>query len=176
MVLFLFNTVIYVFLLLGLCILIVQLPWLRFFRAYSTVVRQIPRRGTARTLPKRLCCSMYCLFLSFCVLFVCKCVLYYCHRVSTQLQLNISYHIQTSVSFHSPFTSLHLPTITFITTVKINRLLREKNKFSHLLATKSTIRTTNIYTHPHLPFNTNRLIVTWDLTYIQTAQPSSSSY
>ena len=27
----------------------------------------------------------------FCVLFVCKCVLYYCQRVSTQLQLNISY-------------------------------------------------------------------------------------
>jgi hypothetical protein len=38
-----------------------------------------------------LCCSMY-LFLSI-VLFVCKCVLYYYHRVSTQLQLNISYHI-----------------------------------------------------------------------------------
>jgi len=27
------------------------------------------------------------------VLFVCKCVLYYCQRVATQLQLNISYHI-----------------------------------------------------------------------------------
>ena len=26
-------------------------------------------------------------------MFVCKCVLYYCHRVCTQLQLNISYHI-----------------------------------------------------------------------------------
>jgi hypothetical protein len=38
----------------------------------------------------------YVLFLSivlFYVLSVCKCVLYYCHRVSTQLQLNISYHI-----------------------------------------------------------------------------------
>ena len=32
--------------------------------------------------------------MSFCVLFVCKCVLYYCHRVATQLQLNISYHIK----------------------------------------------------------------------------------
>jgi len=27
----------------------------------------------------------------FCVLFLCTRVLYYCHRVSTQLQLNISY-------------------------------------------------------------------------------------
>jgi len=32
-------------------------------------------------------------FVSFPVLFVCICVLYYCHRVATQLQLNISYHI-----------------------------------------------------------------------------------
>jgi len=28
----------------------------------------------------------------FYVLFACKCVLYYCHRVSTQLQLNVSHH------------------------------------------------------------------------------------
>jgi hypothetical protein len=103
MVVFLFNTIIYVFVLLGLGILIVQLPWLRFFRAFSSVVRQMPgynlqRRGTARTLTY-LCCSVYCLFLccSMCcflcrsVLFVCKCVPYNCHRVSTQLQLtNIS--------------------------------------------------------------------------------------
>jgi hypothetical protein len=60
-----------------------------------------PRRGTARTLPKFLCCSMYCLLcvvlcivccVLFCVLFVCKCVLYCCNWVVTQLQLNISYH------------------------------------------------------------------------------------
>jgi hypothetical protein len=31
----------------------------------------------------RLCCSIYCLRVN----------VYYCHRVSTQLQLNISYHI-----------------------------------------------------------------------------------
>ena len=31
--------------------------------------------------------------MSFSVLFVCICVLHYCHRVATQLQLNISYHM-----------------------------------------------------------------------------------
>jgi hypothetical protein len=40
-------------------------------------------------------CVVVCIvcFLLFSVLFVCICVLYYCHRVDTQLQLNISYHI-----------------------------------------------------------------------------------
>jgi len=100
----------------------VCLPWLRFFRASSSVVRQMPgwnlqRRGTARTLPNFcvvlciycvvlsiLCCSMYfcvvlCIvcFVSFSVLFVCICVLYYCHRVATQLQLNISHHIKIHI-------------------------------------------------------------------------------
>jgi hypothetical protein len=53
-----------------------------------------------------LCCSVYfCVVLwidcivSFSVLFVCICVLNYCHRVATQLQLNISYHINNSVYF-----------------------------------------------------------------------------
>jgi len=65
-----------------------RLPRLRYIRAFSSVVRQMPgctshRRGTARTLPK--------VNVLFCVLFVCNCVLYYRHRVSTQLQLtNIS--------------------------------------------------------------------------------------
>jgi hypothetical protein len=85
MVVFLFNTVIGVFLLLGLCILIVRLPWPRFFRVFPTCKAMpgynSPRRGTARTLPIFLCRSMYCLFVSFCVLFVCKRVLYCCHRV-----------------------------------------------------------------------------------------------
>jgi len=46
-----------------------------------------------------LCCSMYfcvlCIvcFVAFPVLFVCICALNNCHRVATQLQLNISYHI-----------------------------------------------------------------------------------
>jgi hypothetical protein len=70
---------------------------MRFFSAFFSVVRQMPgsnpqRRGMARTIPNFcvvlcifvLCRSLYCL---------CICVLYYCHRVATQLQLNIPYHI-----------------------------------------------------------------------------------
>jgi len=77
------------------------LPWLMFFRTFSSVVSQMPgwnpqRQGTAQTLPNF--CVVVCIvcFVSFSVLFVCICVLYYCHRVATQLQLNISYHIKTA--------------------------------------------------------------------------------
>jgi hypothetical protein len=75
---FLLDTVIYVFLLLGLYILIVQLPWLRFFRAFSSVVRQMPgynspRRGTSRTVPITfLCCLMYCFCVVLCIVFCCS--------------------------------------------------------------------------------------------------------
>jgi hypothetical protein len=87
-VVFPFNTVIYAFLFLCQCILIeslcifivpagtLRLPWLRLFRAFSSVVRPMPghnpqRRGTVRTLPKFLCCSMYRLF---CVVLCTVCV------------------------------------------------------------------------------------------------------
>jgi hypothetical protein len=75
---------------------IIRLPWLRFFRAFSSVVRQMPgytsqSRGMARTLPNW--------WIVFCVLFVCKCVLYYCHRVATQLQLNILYYIVSYIIY-----------------------------------------------------------------------------
>jgi hypothetical protein len=48
-----------------------QLPWLRFFRAFSSVVRQMPgcnsqRLGTANTLPNLL-------FVLFCLLFMLFC-------------------------------------------------------------------------------------------------------
>jgi hypothetical protein len=112
-----FNTVIYVFLLLCLyslivclCIFVVpagtlRLPWLKFFRAFSSVVKADVRVKPAKTghCPHSskifvLFCVLFVSIVSFCVLFVCKCVLYYCHRVATQLQLtNISYHI---MSYH----------------------------------------------------------------------------
>jgi hypothetical protein len=66
MVLFMFNNITYIFLLLCL-----------------------QRQGTARTLPNF--CVVLCIvcFVLFCVLFVCICVLYYNYRVATHLQLTI---------------------------------------------------------------------------------------
>jgi hypothetical protein len=116
---FLFNSVIYVF--LSLCMLCsvhsvftvptgtLRLPWLRYFRAFSSIVRQMPgckwqRPGTAHTLPE-LIVSVY-------VLCVCKFVLYYCHWVATQLQLTgiststnkgqyLMYDISAGLQYHT---------------------------------------------------------------------------
>jgi len=111
MVLFLFNNVIYVCLLLWLCILTVCLCMTTltgvfpcFFLSCKANARVNPqRRGTARTFPNF--CAVLCIvcFVTFPVLFVCTCVLYYCHRVATQLQLtNISYHIIPIFPHHNP--------------------------------------------------------------------------
>jgi len=110
-VVFLFNTVIYVFLSLCLCILILclcilvvpagtlRLPWLRFFRAFSSVVKANATVKHAKVghgpHSAKTFCVVLCIvcFASFCVLFVCKCVLYYCHRVATQPQLTNIYRV-----------------------------------------------------------------------------------
>jgi hypothetical protein len=116
LVLFLFGNVIYVFLLLWLCNLIVCL-------CLTTLIKVFPCfflscKANARVKHEKtghsphsssfLCCSMYfcvvlCIvcFVSFSVLFVCICVLNYCHRVATQLQLSISYHTTNhTISYH----------------------------------------------------------------------------
>jgi hypothetical protein len=87
----------------------VWLHWPRFFRAFSSVVRQMPgqnlqRRSTASTVPSCCvvlcifvlfyvfsCCSTYCLFCDVPCIVVCTCVLNTSHQVATQLHLNISY-------------------------------------------------------------------------------------
>ena len=48
-------------------------------------------------------CFVLCIVFVDCVVLciVCLCVLYYCHRVSTQLKLNISYHIISWCSKHA---------------------------------------------------------------------------
>jgi hypothetical protein len=69
-----------------------RLPWLRFFRAFSSVLRQMQeytsqRRGTVRTLPE-FCCSMYCLCRLCCSMY-CLCVNVYC-TTATRCQPNCS--------------------------------------------------------------------------------------
>jgi len=88
-----------------------RLPRRRFYRAFPSVVRQMPRYNsqrwvTARTLP----CLLIVLFY---VLFVCKCVLCYCHRVSTQLQLK-------SISYFKSYIELKMGFIKIILNEVVN--------------------------------------------------------
>jgi hypothetical protein len=71
-----------------------------------------------------LCCSMYC-FVStvlFCVLFECKCVLYHCHRMSTQLQLNISSSSITGLDRPRGFQKVKAPRFLHNRQMKVVRL------------------------------------------------------
>ena len=105
----------------------VWLPWLRAFPCFLLSCKPNARVKPAKTghgphSSSFLCCSMYFLccsvyfcvvlcivcFVSFSVLFVCICVLNYCHRVTTQLQLNISYHISCTISYISYIISHHI--------------------------------------------------------------------
>jgi len=104
MVLYLFNTGIYVFLLLCLCILIVCLCMATltegfpcFFLSCKANVRAKLAK-TGQGPHSSYFCVVLCVvcFVSFCVLFLCICVLYYCHRLATQLQLTNIYHIVPS--------------------------------------------------------------------------------
>ena len=91
----------------NVCAYDLWLPWLMFFRAFSSVVRQMPgfnsqSRGRARTLKlvvTVLCYRLYScavvivlllfvfVLLLFVLFYVLKlCVLQHCHRVLTQLQ------------------------------------------------------------------------------------------
>jgi hypothetical protein len=102
MVLFLFNTVICVFLLLSVyshCVY-VCLPWQVspcFFLSCKPNAKVKPAK-TGLCLHSSYVLRVFC-FVSVCVLFVCICILYYCHRVATKLQLtNISSYIAVSTS------------------------------------------------------------------------------
>jgi hypothetical protein len=119
-VLFLFDNVIYVVLLLWLCILIVCLcrttlaeVFPCFFFSCKANARVKPAKmGQARTLPNF--CVVLCKFVLFYVLFVlcrslyclCICALYYCHRVATHLQLNIYHMISNQKTVNRPFSYL----------------------------------------------------------------------
>ena len=94
-----------IILIVCLCIIIVPagtlwLPWLRFFRAFSSIVRQMPgynsqRRGMAHTLPKMFV-LLYVLFV-LCRSVHCLCVNVHC-ITATEWQPNCSL---TSISYSS---------------------------------------------------------------------------
>jgi len=137
------------------CKLIVVICIPSFFRAFSSVVRQMPgwnprRWGTARALPNS--CVVLCIacFVSFCVLFVCKCVLYYCHWVVIQLQSrNISYHIISR---------------------SILRIMMEKNISIFWVQNFAFIRLEHVVMKSHFPLNMV-IELTWGTAFCTPMMP-----
>jgi hypothetical protein len=84
-----------------------------------------------------LFCVLIVSIVLFCVLFVCKCVLYYCHLVSTQLQLNISYHIK---SYHIISYIKTYQIISYISYITSHRII------SHNIIYVTTVLPWIIYT------------------------------
>jgi hypothetical protein len=87
-----------------------RLPWLRFFRVFSSVVKQMPghnsqKRGTAHTLPK--------LIVLFCVLFVCKCVLCPATGCHPNCNLQIYQHSKIKLKIQSQTPPVFLSKLSF---------------------------------------------------------------
>jgi hypothetical protein len=73
-------------------------------------------------------------------IFVCICVLYYCHRVITQLQLNISYHMPYHIISYDDFIiEICCWTGTRVPTSKNRRPLRKQKRTGTLSTTKEII-------------------------------------
>jgi hypothetical protein len=109
------------------------LLWLRFFPAFSSVVRQMPgytsqRRGTVRTLPNFcvvlcifvlfyvfLCCSMYCVFCIILCIVLCRsmyflCSMYFC----VVLCIFVLFYIVCFVSFYVFFSKYFMLFYVFL--------------------------------------------------------------
>ena len=98
--------------------------------------QSIPRKDCARSalfLISELCCSLYYLCRLCCSVYcLCKCALYKCHRVSTQLQVNISYRI---ISYHIISYHIIAYIISYIICLDINWKTRD-SELAHNLHIK----------------------------------------